>query len=66
MTAGGGGFGSPHARDVRRVVADIAEGWITAARATAIYGVVLDPSGQVDVVATIARRSQAETSQVTT
>ena len=35
---------------------DVAEGWITAARARDVYGVVLDGDGHVDTAATAARR----------
>jgi N-methylhydantoinase B len=57
LTAGGGGFGSPYDRDTARVGRDVAEGWITPARADAIYGVVVDPSGRVNAGATADRRS---------
>jgi N-methylhydantoinase B len=39
IACGGGGYGDPHARDRDRVLHDIAEGLITAERATAVYGV---------------------------
>ena len=38
------------------VAADVAEGWITGDRAAAVYGVVLDSTGAVDIAATAARR----------
>jgi N-methylhydantoinase B len=56
FTAGGGGFGSPLEREAHKVERDVTEGWITAARASAVYGVVLDIAGQVDAPATAAQR----------
>ena len=58
---GGGGYGPPHERDTSRVVHDANEGWITRERAFEVYGVKLDPDGEVDTAATIARRSELET-----
>ncbi|HWL44937.1 MAG TPA: hydantoinase B/oxoprolinase family protein [Ilumatobacter sp.] len=57
-TSGGGGFGSPLDRPPSQVASDVAEGWISAARAGAVYGVVFDGSGSVDEPATAARRQQ--------
>jgi N-methylhydantoinase B len=55
-SSGGGGFGDPLERDPARVVADLAEGYITPAAAEAVYGVVLR-RGTVDAAATAARRA---------
>jgi N-methylhydantoinase B len=44
-TSGGGGFGDPLERDPARVAADVAEGYVTAGAAEAIYGVVSDARG---------------------
>jgi N-methylhydantoinase B len=55
-SSGGGGFGDPVERDPARVVADLAEGYVTPAAAEAIYGVVL-AAGAVDEAATAARRA---------
>jgi N-methylhydantoinase B len=55
-SSGGGGFGDPLERDPALVVADLAEGYVTAAAAEAIYGVVL-VGGAVDEPATTARRA---------
>jgi N-methylhydantoinase B len=55
-STGGGGFGSPLERDPERVRHDVAEGWISGARAEAVYGVVLDEAGAVDEDATAQRR----------
>ena len=57
-TCGGGGYGPPHERDVRRVEHDVREGWISPARAFEVYGVKVDQHGQSDDQATAARRSQ--------
>jgi N-methylhydantoinase B len=54
---GGGGFGDPLARDPARVAEDVRDGYVTAARAVADYGVVLDGAGGVDLPATAALRA---------
>ena len=56
-SSGGGGFGDPLERDPARVAADVGEGYVTAAAAEAIYGVVLR-AGAPDAAATEARRSK--------
>jgi N-methylhydantoinase B len=56
-SAGGGGYGPPWQREVARVVHDLEEGWISAARADSVYGVVLGLDGAVDEAATTARRA---------
>ncbi len=45
--AGGGGFGDPLDREADRVAADVANGWVGAARARENYGVVLTADGLV-------------------
>jgi N-methylhydantoinase B len=55
-SAGGGGYGPPWQREVARAVHDLEEGWISAARAATVYGLVLGPEGTVDEAATTARR----------
>jgi N-methylhydantoinase B len=57
MCCGGGGYGDPGAREPEHVRHDVAEGWITAARAGDVYCVQLDRMGEVDVAATAALRS---------
>jgi N-methylhydantoinase B len=57
VSTGGGGYGPPIERPAARVAADVREGWITAARAAEVYGVVLDGAGAVNEAATAARRS---------
>ncbi|WP_334174320.1 hydantoinase B/oxoprolinase family protein [Pseudoxanthobacter sp.] len=56
---GGGGYGRPLDRDPARVAADVANGWITAARARSVYGVVLAEDGRPDAAATAALRASA-------
>jgi N-methylhydantoinase B len=58
ISSAGGGYGPPHERDPEHVRHDVAEGWVTAGRAQATYGVVLGPDGSVDEQATAARRAQ--------
>jgi N-methylhydantoinase B len=55
-TSGGGGFGDALDRDPARVLADVAEGYVTAAAAETAFGVVLAGRG-VDAAATAARRA---------
>ncbi|HXE46268.1 MAG TPA: hydantoinase B/oxoprolinase family protein [Conexibacter sp.] len=43
VTGTGGGWGDPHARPVEDVVADVANGYISAEQADLAYGVVIDP-----------------------
>ena len=54
-SSGGGGFGDPLERDLARVAADLAEGYVTPAGAERDYGVVCR-AGRVDEAATRARR----------
>jgi N-methylhydantoinase B/oxoprolinase/acetone carboxylase alpha subunit len=56
----GGGFGDPFARDPGRVVSDVNEGYVSAERALADYGVAVTNSGGewvLDDVGTRARRA---------
>jgi N-methylhydantoinase B len=55
-TCGGGGYGPPHERDPRRVLADVREGWVSADRAFDVYGVRIGDDGEIDEAATAARR----------
>ena len=52
VSCGGGGYDSPLGRDPARVKHDVDEGYVTSKRAELVYGVVLDPSGEVDPIAT--------------
>lgn len=56
ISAGGGGYGVPFEREAARVSRDVAEGWISADRARAVYGVALAADGSVDMGATAALR----------
>jgi len=61
-SGGGGGVGSPHAREPERVAADVADGLLTADQAAATYGVALVPEGSswaVDVTGTGVLRDRA-------
>ncbi len=54
---GGGGYGPPWEREVRRVVADVEASLVSVGQAEEAYGVVFDAAtGAVDEVATVARR----------
>ena len=59
-TCGGGGYGPPGERDPGRVAQDVREGKVGAARARALYRVVLSPDGRdADLAATAELRSGA-------
>ena len=51
-TTGGGGYGNPMDRPTALVVKDVAEGWISVARAREVYGVAVGKDGQVDAAET--------------
>jgi N-methylhydantoinase B len=57
-TPGGGGFGDPLLRDPGAVGFDVREGVVSAAAASAVYGVVVDADGSVDEAATDACRAE--------
>ena len=57
ITQPGGGYGPPAEREPERVAHDVAEGWISAARAREVYKVVVDERGRVDPEATAALRA---------
>jgi N-methylhydantoinase B len=48
ISAGGGGYGPPQERDPAQVARDVAERWITRARAQSVYAVALAADGSVD------------------
>jgi N-methylhydantoinase B len=62
---GGGGLGDPFARPPARVLEDVLQGYVSAAAAEAMYGVVLDAAGgawRIDEQATSAlRKSEKNT-----
>lgn len=55
---GGGGYGDPLERDLDLVAADLADGSVSVAATTSIYGAVLDAGGRVDRAASEARRDE--------
>jgi N-methylhydantoinase B len=57
ICCGGGGYGDPTERSLALVEKDLQEGWISAARATAVYGLVLDSHGAVDRAASERARA---------
>jgi N-methylhydantoinase B len=58
QAAGGGGYGDPLARDPALVAGDVADGYVSAARASEVYGVVLDEAGHADAARTERRREE--------
>jgi N-methylhydantoinase B len=58
VSSAGGGYGPAHERDPERVRNDVADGWVSAERARAVYGVVLADDGTVDEEATATRRAE--------
>ncbi|HEY4277956.1 MAG TPA: hydantoinase B/oxoprolinase family protein [Conexibacter sp.] len=64
-TAGGGaGLGDPLLRDPALVARDVVAGYVTAAHANAIYGVVLDDNQNADDAATAARREEIRSARI--
>ena len=56
--AGGGGWGDPLERETRAVLADVRNGYVSAAAAAADYGVVVDTEHwRIDEAATAERRA---------
>ena len=56
-SGGGGGWGDPFRRPVAKVLEDVREGYVSANRARADYGVAIDPATLVvDEAATAALR----------
>ena len=49
-SAGGGGYGDPLEARTERVAQDVREGYVSAAAARELYGLVLDRAGRVDAV----------------
>jgi len=52
VTAGGGGYGPPEERAPARVRHDVAEGWISKARARDVYRVAVNEALEIDGVRT--------------
>jgi N-methylhydantoinase B len=63
-SAGGGGYGDPLEREAERVAADVREGYVSAQAARAIYGVVVEASGNADTAATAALRRRLRAARV--
>ncbi len=61
---GGAGLGDPLFRDIRAVVKDFRDGYITAEHAEAAYGVVLRADGSEDPQATDRRRHQLRCARI--
>ncbi len=49
---GGGGYGDPMTREPEKVARDVRLGFVSPAQARALYGVVVDDAGTVDLAAT--------------
>jgi N-methylhydantoinase B len=62
-SSGGGGYGDPLDRDLDLVAADLAQGLITPATATAEYGAV-PAGGSPDPAASAARRAELRASRI--
>ncbi|WP_439573925.1 hydantoinase B/oxoprolinase family protein [Phreatobacter sp.] len=62
-SAGGGGYGLPHEREIERVLADVEAGYVTAQEAALLYGVVLRADASLDAEETRMRRAQLAASQ---
>ncbi len=54
--AGGAGYGDPMEREPELVAGDVADGYVSAAAARSVYGVVLREDNSVDAAATAALR----------
>jgi N-methylhydantoinase B len=58
VSCGGGGYGPPAERDPAKVVADVREGVVSAARAAEVYRVAVDADGTLDEAGTATLRSE--------
>jgi N-methylhydantoinase B len=56
ICTGGGGYGDPLTRDLGMVSKDVLEGWVSVARAEAVYGVAVALDGTVDEARTATLR----------
>ncbi|SDO34543.1 N-methylhydantoinase B, partial [Lutimaribacter pacificus] len=57
ISGGGGGHGDPKDRDIKAVLSDLADGYISRESARNDYGVVVDDNGRLDEAATAALRT---------
>jgi N-methylhydantoinase B len=62
ICSGGGGYGPPTERAAGQVLHDVAEGWISKARAREVYGVVIDDAMQIDDATTRQLRARVSAS----
>lgn len=62
-TAGGGGYGDPLKRNPQKVLADVAEGYLTVGEAENRYGVVIS-GGNIDDAATGTRREELASAKI--
>jgi N-methylhydantoinase B len=60
VSCGGGGYGAPHERDPLRVERDVREGWVSHARARAVYAVEVRADGSLDLEGTARLREARE------
>ena len=61
-SGGGGGYGAAWQRDVAAVQSDVKQGYVSAAAAAELYGVVLDPATfDIDEDATAKKRAALRT-----
>jgi N-methylhydantoinase B len=58
ISCGGGGYGSPLERNPASVVRDVREGWVSRARAEAVYGVALTDGLELDAGRTSVLRAR--------
>lgn len=58
ISTGGGGYGNPLERDPRAVASDVVEGYVSAERARAVYGVSITSEGTVDESETLVLRNR--------
>ncbi len=64
LSGGGGGVGDPLFREPANVVLDVQGDYISAEHAEAIYGVVLNANGELDVEATTLARAQIRSARI--
>ena len=60
ISAGGGGYAAPYAREPERVAYDVQEKWVSPEAAREVYRVAFDPAGNVDGAETRRLRAAAE------
>ena len=57
-SAGGGGFGNPMKRDIKKVLNDYLDGIISKESALNIYGVKINENNRVDIAETLKIRGE--------